>query len=287
MTEPHPDPEATSSTAKFGRSRTQSPPSDNQVYVVSAPIATIQKEPRCAAQCVTEALYGERLDVIEHHQDWLRVALKRDGYQGFIKSTQVTQTSTDQGYSAASSHWVSVRGTLLFSEASVKSQVILRIPFGSELQLISGTNKPFSETKCGHYVWTEHCLGINQNYPADPITLASSHFLGAPYRWGGRSPEGTDCSGLVQALARSQGIDIPRDSGDQERYIAKQVPMESRRSLDLVYWPGHTGILLSAGKLLHATAFSMDCRIELLDEVLKRAGPPSSVRRLFDTSQSA
>ncbi|MFK7852547.1 MAG: NlpC/P60 family protein [Granulosicoccus sp.] len=286
MTEPHPDAGATSSTSTHEASKIRAASADQQGYIVIAPIATVLEEPHCAAQCVTEALYGEQLDVIEHHEDWLSVILKRDSYRGFIKSTQIAPRPTGQEHSTASSHWVSVRSTLLFSEASEKSQVILRIPFGSELPLQSSTNNSFSKTACGHYVWTDHCLGIKQHYPADPITLATSHFLGAPYRWGGRSPQGTDCSGLVQALARSQGIDIPRDSADQERYIAQQVPMESRRSFDLVYWPGHTGILLSAEKLLHATAFSMDCRIELLDAVLERAGPPSSVRRLFDVSQS-
>lgn len=243
-------------------------------------------EPSSTSECVTEALYGEQLETIEKIGDWARVCLKHDGYSGFVRKTQLRPAAALSQCSAESSFWVFNRSTLLFSEPNMKSAVLHRIPFGSELQLQPSDTDSFSKTACGHYVWTDHCLRADQHYPDDVITLASSHFLGAPYRWGGRSTEGADCSGLVQVLARSQGLFIPRDSGEQEDHIRTQVPLDERTTLDLVYWPGHTGILMSATHLLHATAFSLDCRIELLDDVVERAGQISSIRRLFDSSHT-
>jgi cell wall-associated NlpC family hydrolase len=40
-------------------------------------------------------------------------------------------------------------------------------------------------------------------------------FAGTPYLWGGVTPWGADCSGLVQTVFAARGIELPRDTGDQ------------------------------------------------------------------------
>src|SRR5262249_30470242 len=47
------------------------------------------------------------------------------------------------------------------------------------------------------------------------ITARIRDLLGTPYLWGGRTPHGFDCSGLVQQLLAEQGIVLPRDADDQ------------------------------------------------------------------------
>ena len=98
--------------------------------------------------------------------------------------------------------------------------------------------------------------------------------------WGGRTPDGCDCSGLVQSASRLAGMNIPRDSQPQENATRQEIEFDSRQRGDLVFWPGHVGILSTPDTLFHANAYSMDCRREPLDQVVERAGQPSSVRRL-------
>jgi len=124
-------------------------------------------------------------------------------------------------------------------------------------------------------------LKIDQPIDVTPLHLARSHFLGAPYLWGGCTPEGLDCSGLVQALAQARGLSIPRDSGDQEKALTNNIAIGEQKSQDIVYWPGHTGILVDPETLLHATAHSLSCVVEPLVDVIQRAGPISSIKRLF------
>ena len=48
------------------------------------------------------------------------------------------------------------------------------------------------------------------------VDLAQQH-LGVPYVWGGESPSGFDCSGLVQYVYRQLGVSLPRVAADQAR----------------------------------------------------------------------
>ncbi len=86
---------------------------------------------------------------------------------------------------------------------------------------------------------------------------------------------------LHNFIARAHGKDIPRDSGDQEHTLDNNVALGTQKSEDIVYWPGHTGILVDSETLLHATAHTLSCVVEPLHDVVERAGEISSIKRLF------
>jgi cell wall-associated NlpC family hydrolase len=238
----------------------------------------VHQSPDSASERTSECLFGELLTQIRRHDDnWLFVRCVSDGYEGYVSEHELCVDKDP----VAATHWVHTRSTVLFAEASIKSAVMHCLPFQSRLRLTDVQTGPFTQTSSGHYVWTAHTLPVNEIHPKDPIAIARSHFLAAPYIWGGRSTQGLDCSGLVQALASARGISIPRDSGDQEVHIEQQIDPTKAECLDLVFWPGHVGILVSPNALLNATAHHLSCLIEPLDAVVERAGKISSVRRLF------
>ncbi|MDR7252835.1 cell wall-associated NlpC family hydrolase [Nocardioides sp. BE266] len=95
----------------------------------------------------------------------------------------------------------------------------------------------------------------------DAIVAKAKEMLGLPYVWGGTDPErGVDCSGLVQSVYSSFGIDLPRLSADQARAGRPVASMNDVRPGDLIAWDNssrnngadHIAIYAGNGQMIEA-----------------------------------
>ena len=103
-------------------------------------------------------------------------------------------------------------------------------------------------------------------------------FIGIPYLWGGLSPFGFDCSGLVQTVFRRFGIYLPRDTS-QQISSGEPVKLENISQLDLLFFPGHVGVCLGNGLFIHSSTKNNGVYIESLSgEWLKNL---KSIRRVI------
>lgn len=90
------------------------------------------------------------------------------------------------------------------------------------------------------------------------IAQAAKRYLGTPYRWGGKTPAGIDCSGLCSMAYLLCGISIWRDSELKEGYPIHPTHVSDMRVGDLVYFPGHVALYLGNGEYIHSTARAGD-----------------------------
>jgi len=97
-------------------------------------------------------------------------------------------------------------------------------------------------------------LAANPVYgSADPASLYSvaQQYLGVPYVYGGATPAGFDCSGLVQYVYAQFGISLPHSSASQGA-AGTQIPESQAVPGDLVVMDGHIGFYAGGGMILHA-----------------------------------
>ncbi len=84
---------------------------------------------------------------------------------------------------------------------------------------------------------------------ASAIVSAAYGQLNVPYVYGGASPSGFDCSGLVMYCHRAAGISLGHSSGSQG---SGGKSVSSPQPGDVVCYAGHVGIYIGGGKMIHA-----------------------------------
>lgn len=92
------------------------------------------------------------------------------------------------------------------------------------------------------------------------IIATAKSFLGVPYRWGGTTPNGFDCSGFTRYVFASQKITLPRVSIDQYG-IGTPVAFSNLIPGDLVFFNltsgkqvSHVGIYIGSNQFISATS---------------------------------
>jgi cell wall-associated NlpC family hydrolase len=249
-------------------------------------ILAVRREPRPAAPLETEAFFGEVIRVLDTASGWAWVQLARDSYVGYVAADALSLELIEP------THHVQALGTFVYPEPDVRSPAMLHLPLGAEITVESEAAR-FARLATGGFVATRH-IAEQGRYARDFVDVAE-RFIGTPYLWGGRTRIGLDCSGLVQVALEAAGVAAPRDSDMQEAHLGEPlaVPenLEGLERGDLVFWPGHVGIMVDGVMLLHANAHHMAVAVEPLKaaaERIRRAESPiSSIRRIATPSAAA
>lgn len=207
-----------------------------------------------------QLVFGARVTLIEDRGGWAFVQAQRDGYVGYVESGAL-------GPDAPATHRVKTRATHLYEADNIKSPDLTWLPHGAEVE-VTGESGVFWQTP-GGFIPKGHLARIG-DAAADPVDVARL-FLGTPYLWGGNSPIGIDCSGLVQAALMAAGHDCPADSDLQQASVgadlAATAPLQRG---DLIFWKGHVALCVSAQSLIHANAHNMAVTEEPVEEAITR-----------------
>jgi cell wall-associated NlpC family hydrolase len=105
--------------------------------------------------------------------------------------------------------------------------------------------------------------------PYSGIVSLATQYLGIPYVWGGASPQGFDCSGLVKYVFAQVGISLPHYTVSQWNYPgAVPVPRNQLQPGDLVFFNGldHVGIYVGYGDFIDSPHTGAAVRIDSLSD---------------------
>jgi cell wall-associated NlpC family hydrolase len=99
--------------------------------------------------------------------------------------------------------------------------------------------------------------------------------VGHPYRYGGSTPAGFDCSGLVQFAYLAAGFTVPRTTGDQY-HASRKVKLSRIAPGDLLFFRidsreiTHVGIYAGNGRFVHAPQTGNKVEVRMLDDAWYR-----------------
>jgi len=218
--------------------------------LIAVPVAPLTGEPRISSPQISQRLSGHAVEVLEVREDWLHVR-GDDGYEGWIHRGYVASPDTREETGLLSG----VSGRRFCSLGSVTLGFDGRrrlLPLGA--WLLAG----------------ERCVGgdvveepeIERRFPRNAAAVsltAAGFFEGTSYEWGGITPWGADCSGMVQTAFWLHGLQLPRDASQQALigYDAGRDPKACHPG-DLLFFSDrpdrtitHVGIALGEGRMVH------------------------------------
>lgn len=208
---------------------------------------------------------GTNLTVIQRADTWTKINYaNRDGYvmTKYIVFTTPVYSNTGT---------VVVSAANIRSAASETSACVTTVSKGAQVTIVSYNNGWYS-IKYGNTAGfiRGDLITVNLANGSPAVSAASSKrtelikyaatFLGTPYRSGGASPKGFDCSGYTQYVFSKFGYSIPRGPSSQYNALGTSISKSELKPGDLVFFKnpyngrsvGHVGIYVGNGQMIHS-----------------------------------
>jgi gamma-D-glutamyl-L-lysine dipeptidyl-peptidase len=224
-------------------------------------IVPVRSEPSDRSEIVTQLLFGEHIEILERQNQWARIKIQFDDYEGWVDSKQY-QVISEANYNQLSKEAIILNADLIDYITS-SDNLLLPIPLGASLSFLNNneintSNFDFEGTKTS---------GLK---PKSALINTAFMYLNAPYLWGGKTPFGIDCSGFTQMVYKLNGYKIHRDASQQALEGEPLSFIEESEAGDLAFFDNeegniiHVGIIMDNNYIIHASG---KVRIDRLDHL--------------------
>lgn len=224
-------------------------------------IVPLRLEPSDRSEMTSQVLFGDYFKVLEQTPNWSRIELAFDGYVGWIDNKQF-RFITENQYNTLKNTPCTLNGDLVEFVASANN-LLAAIPLGADVSFLKDAG-----INTDGYVFEG--LNVTGKKGRHDIIQTAYMYLNTPYLWGGKTPFGIDCSGMVQMVYKLNGHQMLRDASQQATMGESLSFIEESEPGDLAFFDNeegriiHVGIILEDNHILHAHG---KVRIDRLDHL--------------------
>ncbi|MFV0305495.1 MAG: NlpC/P60 family protein [Moheibacter sp.] len=211
-------------------------------------VSPLRAEASDRSEMVSQILFGEKVEIIDTKNNWIKIKADFDAYEGWTDKKQYFELSESEYNSTENS----IYATDSFNLAVIDNTPIT-LPMAAHLANLSHGKITFGEKEFDYIGETN-----SGNFSKEEIPTLAKLYLNTPYLWGGKSVFGIDCSGMVQQVYKLCGVKLPRDAYQQAELGDALSFVEEAEPGDLAFFDNaegkitHVGIVIGDNKIIHA-----------------------------------
>nr|WP_106780194.1 SH3 domain-containing C40 family peptidase [Lysinibacillus timonensis] len=246
--------------------------------IVNTMIANLHSAPEMMSELTDEVFYGMTVEILEIcGEAWLRVETPYR-YKGYclrenllISDELVTKWRNEAKYIVIQNF----ADVLL--EPKIQSSKIMTLVKGSTIKVVKHqengdwTKVELASGEVGytrtHWIQDKiEQMTVSEEEFREKVVRSALSYLSTPYRWGGKTPVGIDCSGLCSMAYMLNGVIIYRDAKIVEGFPIKEIQMDLMQKGDLLYFPGHIAMYIGDSLYVHSSLGGNEVSINSLNE---------------------